>query len=100
MNLQKAGAIGAIAAAFIGVLTLILTGFGAFFVDETELREALDATETELKAAEERITATVERTAERIETQMKEMRARAEAQMEELRGYMIDHFEGHPADDQ
>ena len=92
-RLQKAGAVGGIAAAIVGLLTLVLARFGAFFVDETEL-----------SGAEERITSTVERAVERavdrIEAQMKEMRDRNEAQMEELRGYVVDHLDGHPADDQ
>ena len=86
MTERRLNTVAAVAAAVVGGVMLVLLLMGGMFVDEAELRDALDATETELKAdlsaAEGRIT-----------TAINESNNRTDAQMEELRGYIIDHMD-------
>jgi hypothetical protein len=86
MTEQRLNTVAAVAAAVVGGVMLVLLLIGGMFVDEAELRDALDATEADLKAdlsaAEGRIT-----------TAINESNKRTDAQMEELRGYIIDHMD-------
>ena len=54
MTEQRLNTVAAVAAAVVGGVMLVLLLIGGMFVDEAELRDALDATEADLKADPER----------------------------------------------
>ena len=77
MTEQRLNTVAAVAAAVVGGVMLVLLLIGGMFVDEAELRDALDATETELKtelkadlsAAEGRITTAINESNNRTDAQ-------------------------------
>ena len=90
MTEQRLNTVAAVAAAVVGGVMLVLLLIGGMFVDEAELRDALDATETELKTE---LKADLSAAEGRITTAINESNNRTDAQMEELRGYIIDHMD-------